>query len=77
MDMDIDFDWAGDGAGSSAVDDPCTTDRRRHRIEALRAASRIAAPVYAANKLKGDVGVSEWALGMAEQFALWLETGKR
>ena len=48
------------------------------RIEALRAASRVMAGMYAGNFGKtmagGEVTVT---LGIAEQFAKWLEAGER
>jgi hypothetical protein len=44
------------------------------RIEALRAASRIVAGIYAG---VGDCDQENEAIALAERFAKWLETGGR
>ncbi len=68
-------------AGSSKVDDPCTTDRREYRMEALRAASRVVADFTTKEWVqKQDDPAKAFADGtiwLAEQFARWLEKGER
>ena len=56
---------------------------RNNRIEALRAASRIVAGMYAGQTWPQDeetgkeVPAHKSALSLAKQFARWLETGER
>ena len=55
--------------------------REEYRIEVLRAASRIAAGIFAGGQnLEVDgksVGAAPATIDLAEQFARWLEKGER
>lgn len=59
-----------------------SADSGNVRIEALRAAATVMAGIVASSRPFENVGnagtsANELTLGMAEQFAAWLETGNR
>ena len=67
----------GDGVVYRVLDTPVlpTGSAQQYRIEALRAASRVVSMSLAPNVVAADVPTL--TIDLAEQFACWLEDGKR
>ncbi len=55
---------------------PIPAPGHEYRIEALRAASRIVAGVHAGGN-RAEMKSNDAVMGLAEQFARWLEDGER